>query len=220
VSFDLTKQKSSGGFKQPLLEVGTAPARLVRIIDLGIQPQQAFEGKDKPPAHMVDWTWELVDVFMVDKDGNEDESKPRWISEQFPLHNPKADLAKSTKRCNAVDPDKKLNYQMDKYIGLPAMVTIGHKVSKGNTYANVLNVGPMRPKDIEKCPELKNEPVVFTLDEPDMEIFKSFPDWLKERIMGNLEFKGSKLDKALNGDKASEPEQDEQEPENGEQEAW
>lgn len=207
MSFNLNDVKSkSNGPKQDLIEVGTVPGRLVRVIDLGMQPQQPYEGKEKAPARIVDFTYELSDVFMKDKDGNEDETKPRWISENFPLNNPKADLAKSTKRANAIDPEHKYNYDIGQMAkdGAPCMITIVHKVSKGNTYANVGNVSTMRAKDAEKCPPLKNEPVVFTLDDPDVDVFNSFPDWLKDKVKGNLEFNGSKLQKLLGGTPAND----------------
>lgn len=205
MSLNLNNQKKGGGgVKQALIEVGTVPARLVRVIDLGMQAQQPYQGQEKPPAHMVDFTYELLDVFMVDKDGNEDESKPRWISESFPIHHPSADLAKSTKRAKALDPNDDFGFDLTRMVGQACMVTIGHKVSKGNTYANIIGVTPMRAKDADKAPALKNEPVVFTLDDPDLEVFNKFPDWLREKIQSNLEFNGSRLWAALNGYKADE----------------
>lgn len=217
MSLNLNNQKKGGGgVKQDILEVGTLPARLVRVIDLGIQPQAAYQGQDKPPAHMVDFTYELLDVFMLDKDGKEDESKPRWISESFPIHHPSADLAKSTKRAKALDPNEDYDYDLTRMVGAPCMVTIGHKQSKGKTYANIIGVTTMRNKDAEKAPALKNDPVVFTLDDPDMEVFNKFPDWIKEKIQGNLEFKGSKLQKALGVVVQEQPDEDENVEENTE----
>lgn len=213
---NLNKQKKGGGgVAQPLIEVGTYPARLARVIDLGIQAQNPYQGEEKPPVHMVDFTYEMLDVFMVDKDGKEDETKPRWISENFPLHHPSADLAKSTKRAKALDPNNDFEFDLTKMVGQPCMVTIVHKQSKGKTYANVGGVTVMRAKDMEKAPALKNEPVVFSLDEPDMEVFNSFPDWMREKIQGNLEFKGSKLQKLLNDGDGAEQE-GEDDPEEGE----
>jgi len=224
VSFNLNNQKKGGGgVPQDLIEVGTIPGRVVRIIDLGLQPGGSFEGKDKPNSYQVDVTYELSDVFMKDKDGNEDETKPRWISESFPMHHPSADLAKSTKRCNAFDPKHEHNYDLGKMIGAPVMITIVHKTSKGKTYANVGNVSVMRDKDAAKCPELKNESIVFTLDDPDLEIFNKFPDWLKDKIKGNLEFKGSKLDILLSGGDAKQkevPQETEQGTDEEEGEEW
>ncbi|MOA43842.1 hypothetical protein D3C78_1660410 [compost metagenome] len=62
----------------------------------------------------------------------------------------------------------------------------------------------MRPKDAAKAPELVNPVKVFVLDEPDMEVFLSLPQWLQDKIKGNLEFNGSPLQKALQGHKGSD----------------
>lgn len=222
MSLNLNNQKKGSGgdgTKQPILEVGTVPARLVRVIDLGVQARPAFNGQEKPPAHMVDFTYELLDVFMVDKDGKELEDKPRWISEQFAIRHPSADLATSTKRAKALDPENKFDYDLTKFIGQPCMVTIGHKQFKGKTYANVIGVTPMRAKDAEKAPPLKNEPVVFSLDEPDLETFLKFPEWLQEKIKSNLEFNGSKL-QALLGTQPSSNEPDVEDNDVEEEESW
>lgn len=202
MSLNLNNQsKSSGGERvvQETIEHGVYPARVVRIIDLGLQPGMEWQGQQKPNQHKVDVTYELLDVFMKDKDGNENEDKPRWISEDFGVHHPSQDKAKSTIRVKAIDPNNEANFDLSKLIGMPCMVTIGSKVSKGKTYNRVLDVAAMRPKDAAKAPELKNEGRVFMLDEPDLEYFNSLPEWMQDRIKGNLEFKGSALDKALSG---------------------
>lgn len=202
MSLNLKNQKSTGGgnrVPQDNIEVGSYPARVVRILDLGLQAGQEFEGRMKPNAHKVDFTYELLDCFMKDKDGNFDESKPRWISEDFPLHRPDADLAKSTKRAKAIDPSNSCDYDLTKMLGMPCMVTVGHKVSKGKTYDKVLDVAPMRASQAASAPALKNEPILFLLDNPDMEVFNKLPPFMQDRIKGNLEFKGSKLEAALGG---------------------
>ena len=50
-----------------------------------------------------------------------------------------------------------------------------------------------------KCPELKNPAKMFDLDQPDLEIFQKFPKWIQEKMQGNLNYKGSKLEKLLGG---------------------
>ena len=164
----------------------------------------------------MDWTYELLDVFMVDKEGNEVEDKPRWVSERFNVNRPEADLAKSTKRYKALDPDENFDWDMTMLIGMPCMITITHGDNKKDPtrpYENIGNVTAMRAKDAAKAPELKNPSVVFTLDEPDMEVFKKFPTWLQDLIKGNLEFKGSALEAAIGGskDKVAAKPQDEPE---------
>lgn len=203
---DKLPRGSGGGDRvaQPTLDVGTYPARLVRFIDMGIQPQRPYQGQDKPPAHEVDWTYELLDVFMVDKDGNEDETKPRWISERFPVHRLEADLAKSTKRYKALDPNMDFDGDMSALVGQPCMVTIVHGENKKDPtrpYENIGNVTTMRAKEAAKAPELKNDPQVFLLDEPDMEVFNKFPGWLQDKLKENLEYAGSPLEAAVKGTK-------------------
>lgn len=200
MSLNLKNQKSdSNRVPQDNIEVGSYPARVVRILDLGLQAGQEFEGRMKPNANKVDFTYELLDCFMKDKDGNFDESKPRWISEDFPLHRPDADLAKSTKRAKAIDPTNSCDFDLTKMLGLPCMVTVGHRVSKGKTYDKVLDVAPMRASQAAAAPALKNKPILFLLDEPNMEVFNKLPPFMQDRIKGNLEFNGSKLQAALGG---------------------
>ena len=62
---------ASNRIEQPNLEPGPYPARLVQIIDLGLQPQRPYKGVEKPPAHELMVTYELSDAFMIDKDGND-----------------------------------------------------------------------------------------------------------------------------------------------------
>lgn len=207
------------GKKQPVLDIGTYPARVVRIIDLGLQNQRPFKGQEKPPAHEIMLTYELLDAFMVDDEGNELEDKPRWISETFPLHNLSAELAKSTKRYMALDPNMDFDGDFTKLIGCPCNVTVVHGQGKGKNlgkvYENIGSVTGMRDKDAKRAPELVNEGLFFTLDEPDMETFGKFPQWLQEKIKTNLEFPGSPLEAALGGKAKPNNKNDE-----GDDEAW
>lgn len=197
-----------GGKQQEPIEAGNYPARLVQVIDLGLQPQRPFKGEEKPPAYCIYTTYELLDEFMKDEDGNDDETKPRWQSEEMPLYNIGADLAKSTKRYKAIDPDLDCEGDWGQLLGKPVTVSINAVDGKGNhlgkVFNNISGTAPMRPKDIAKAEELKNPTKMFDLDNPDMEVFNSLPEWLREKIKGNLEFKGSKLEQALGGN----PDQD------------
>lgn len=200
-----------GGKKQAPLDIGTYPARIVRVIDLGLQNQRPYKGKEKPPAHEIMLTYELLDAFMLDDEGVEIEDKPRWISETFPLHNLSADLAKSTKRYMTLDPNMDFDGDFTKLIGIPCNVTIVHGLGKGpnagKVYENIGSVTGMREKDAKRAPVLVNEGAVFTLDEPNMEVFSKFPEWLRKKISTNLEFGGSPLEAALGGNLDNEEEE-------------
>ena len=203
------KKTQGSGVKgtAPQLEDGNYLARVVQVIDLGVQPQRPFKGQDKPPAHEIMVTYELVTEFMKDDDGNDLEDKPRWISETFPIYDLSVDRAKCTKRYLALDAKKEHDGDWSMVVGKPCTVTIVLNPGKGDhagkTFTNIGNVTPAM-KGIP-VPELVNDTKVFSLEEPDKDVFDSLPDWLQEKVENNLEFAGSPLDKLLNGDNASAP---------------
>lgn len=205
----LNAKKVAGGegkkfAPQKNIEAGVYPGRVVQIIDFGMQPQKPYAGKDKPPAQVVGVTYELVDEFMKTEEGEDILDKPRWVSEQFPLRNLKADGATSTQRIKALDPNDVHDGDLTRSVGQAINITIVNNKKGDITYDNVASLSPMRPRDAAACPELINPTKVFVLDEPDLEVFNSFPEWIRDKIKGNLNFKGSKLEKLLEGKPADE----------------
>jgi hypothetical protein len=213
----LNASKVKGGnankVEQPVMEAGTYPARLVQVIDFGLQPQRAFKGEAKPPAHEISTTYEFVDCFMVDEKGNDIEDKPRWVSETFPLRNIMADLATSTKRAKALDPENVHEGNWPALLGSPVNVTVVINESKGKVYTNIASTATMRAKDAQKCPELKNDTKFFDLSDPDIEVFNSLPEWIREKIKGNLNYAGSKLEALLGGEAPKENKKADAQPE-------
>lgn len=189
---------------QANLEPGNYPARVVQIIDFGLQPQRAYQGQDKPPAQEIGVTYELLDEFMKDEAGEDILDKPRWISETFPLRNIKADLAKSTKRYQALDHTNEFGGDFSQLLEVPCMVTVVNNAVGDKIYDNVGNVSTMRARDAANAPELVNPSKFFDLDAPNLEVFNSFPKWIQEKIQSNLNYKGSLLEKALSGAPAKE----------------
>lgn len=196
---------------QANIEPGTYPARLVQIIDFGLQPQRPYQGKDKPPAQEIGLTYELVDEFMKDEDGNDIEDKPRWISETLPFHGLFADKAKSTQRYKVFDPTEDWGGDFSKASGMPCNVTVVNNAVGEKIYDKIGALTAMRPKDAEKCPALKSPAKVFDIDNPDMEIFNGFPKWIQDKLKANLNYAGSKLEKLAGApvkkeEKKAEPE--------------
>jgi hypothetical protein len=200
MTFNVKKVAGGNGgnrVEQAIIEAGVYPARLVQLIDLGLQPQRPFKGQDKPPMQEIMLTYELSDVFMVDEDGNELEDKPRWVSETIPFHNLVAEKAKSTQRYNAFDPKGDYEGDLSKALESPINVTLVNNVVGDKTYTNVAGLATMRQRDIDKCPELKNPSKLFSLDDPDMKVFEALPEWIQNKIKENLNFAGSKLEALL-----------------------
>lgn len=195
--------------KQANIEPDVYPGRLVQIIDLGLQAQKPYQGQEKKPVNELMLTYELVDVFMVDKDGKEVEDKPRWISETLPFYGLYADKAKSTKRYLAFDPQNVYGGDFAQCVNTPVNVTVVTGGSGDKLYDNVGNVSPMNAKKAAACPELKNPPKVFDLDSPDMETFNKLPQWIQDKIKSNLNFQGSKLQKLVGGAKQEAPKKEE-----------
>jgi hypothetical protein len=213
------KQGVAQGPQQEALEAGTYPCRVVEVIDLGVQPQRAFEGQPKPPVQHVRLTYEFTDEFCLDKDGNEQADKPRWLSEDIPFHPLSSDLAKSTKRYKAIDPKDNFDGDFTQLVGCPCNVTITATNGKGknadNVYNNIAAVNAMRKRDADKCAELVNEPKVFLMEDPDKAVWAKLPKWLQEKIQAAIDYPDSALAKALGGsegkapDKKAKPDYDE-----------
>lgn len=193
-----SKVPTNSGPQAPLLDEGAYPGRLVAVIDLGLQPQQ-YNGESKPPKNQLQTIYESSDEFMPDEDGEPDETKPRWFWEDFPLNNLKSDLATSTKRYFALDPKNEHGGDWAKLLGAPVMIALIRKKSKDGSkeYNNVGGTSSMRPKEAAKLPDLVNDPKVFNLEDPDVEVFLSLPERIQEKIKANLEYTGSLLEKRL-----------------------
>jgi hypothetical protein len=176
-----------------VLDEGAYPARLVQVIDMGLQPQRPYQGQEKAPAYMITTIYESSDEFMADEDGNPDESKPRWFWEELPIYNLDQDKAKSTKRYYALDPNEEAGGDWSKLIGNPVNVAL----TISGEYNNIGSTSTMRPKEAQKLPPLVNEPKVFDLGDPDVDVFLTLPQRLQDKIKNNLNFEGSALEKAL-----------------------
>lgn len=198
------KRSSANRVKQDELAVDNYPCRVAQIIDMGRQVRETWDGvmkkyvpdHTKAPANMLRITYEFTTEYMKDENGVELEDKPRWLSEEFALLPLSSDLATSTKRMLAFDPGlDKLGGDWSEVLTLPCSVAVAHT---GGGRAKVGNVAkPMKGMVVA---DLKNEPKVFTLDAPDIDVFRSFPEWIQDRIKGNLDFEGSALQKALAGE--------------------
>ena len=196
-----SKVSGKGAMKKETLDPGVYPGRVVQLIDLGLQEQQPYQGKEKAPVNEVMVTYELSDEFMLNEAGEQLLDKPRWLSETFAFHSINAERAKSTARYNALDPDNVYGGDFTKLLRLPCNITIvvspGRGKNAGKEYENVAGIATMRKKDADKLPPLVNDTKLFDLDAPDLAVFTSLPDWVKEKIKKNLNYNGSKLQEML-----------------------
>jgi len=200
MGFNANDRQGGGDFTpQEALEPKTYPGRVVQLVLMGVQPSRPYKGVAKEPKERIYVGYELSHEFMLDEDGNVDATKPRWIGEDFPFYNLDADRATSTLRYNAIDPAGAAGGDWEKLLSEPCQITLtkeARKDGKGDTnYVAHVN-GAMEVPGYEQ-PALVNPPRIFDIDEPDMEVFAKLPKWLQEKLKGNLNFQGSKLQAAL-----------------------
>ena len=183
--------------QQEALESGAYPARVVRIVDLGVQERRAFQGQPKKPAPHILITYELLDAYCLDDEGKELLESPRWITERFPVFSLDIDGAMSTKRMKALDPDNELDGDFAELLGKALMLTIvnnaGTGQHKGKVFNNVGGVGLMRKRDEDKAAELVNPTTLFDLDEPDMKVWDKLEGWLQKLIQEGVDFEHTTL---------------------------
>ncbi|MDB4302039.1 hypothetical protein N9924_00580 [bacterium] len=189
------------GPQQEPIDAGSYPCRVVQVLDLGLQEQRPWQGEPKPPAHEIMITYEFLDEYCLDEDGEEIEDKPRWLSETFPLRNLDSELAKSTKRYYALDADEVHEGDFTALIGTPCNVVVVQNPGKGKNagkiYNNIQAVSAMRPKEAKKAAPLVNPSKVLVLEELDAGVFFSLPQWLQDKIKGNLEYAGSDAEEVI-----------------------
>lgn len=192
----LNVNEASSGPQITPMDPGAYPAVLLRVLDLGVQPQRPYQGVEKKPMREVMLTYEFLDEFMLDEDGNEDQDRPRWLSETMALHSINSEKAKSTIRYRALDAEDESGGDLSQLAGTLVTVTVaqnpGSGKNKGRIYENIMGVAKMRAKDVYNAPDPVNDICVLDLDNEDTwETFTTLPMWLKEKIRSHLENKGS-----------------------------
>lgn len=185
LSFD---DAPKAGSDRKVAPAGTHAARLVQIIDLGIQDRPAFQGEAKKPCHQLHLTFELVDET-AEFDGEE---KPFWVSRvvNYSAHEKSALM----KYRQAIDPTAK---DVTDLLDKPCMVEVVNKEHKGKTYANVVGVTPA-PKKLKVEP-LHGPTRVVEFEDGDIDAYNALPDFLKETMSKAHNWTDSPLGRAVTG---------------------
>ena len=171
------------------LDDGNHLARIVSVIDVGLQEQTDWQTKEKTdPKKIVMITFETPDehITIKDKEGNE-EQKPRWISKDYTLsfH----EMAALRKLVDAISPDIE---GLDELLNTPVMINIGSTIT-----GNAKIVGVSKPMKGTVVGELQNDSFHFDFSHPDMELFNGLLKWQQEKIMSALDYDGF-ADEAMN----------------------
>lgn len=173
----LTVTKGSDDFE--LLPAGQYIARCYKIIDLGTQ-DVVWLGETKQ-QHKVMIYWEILDDKVKMEDG-----RPYSISRKYTASlNEKSNLYADLVSWRGKDftEAELAGFDISKLLGAYCQMQVIHNESGGKTYANAntLMATKERPKAV-------NPDVMFDIENPDMDIFESQSDWLKNQIRQSAEW--------------------------------
>lgn len=181
----------------PRLEDGAYPARIVQIIDFGLQYEtdwktneiKTYEDGNPMIKHKVWINFEFPDEH-IEVDGI---MKPKWAGKEYTVSaHEKSALYALLKAVDAKGDATNKGRNVRGLLGLPAMVTIG---STSTGKAKISGVSAV-PKGLQVGP-LANDEGFFDLDSEDVDTFEALPNWMKERIKNGIGFEDTKIAKAL-----------------------
>lgn len=160
-------ETSAGGTGQkmdaPLLTAGGYPARLQRIVDLGMQPGSREHPEPQLKMALV---FECLDEFMRDEEGKEIPDQPRVFDYEVSFNadgymSPKSNIHKVMTALAGFG--KPLN----DLLGLPCTISLIQKATVKDAtkfYNKVTGITAMRDKDVEKAGPLLGAKLMFSLD--------------------------------------------------------
>lgn len=70
-------------------------------------------------------------------------------------------------------------FDLRNIVGKPCLLSVKHNATGDRTYANVSSVSaPMKDMNV---PEMANEKIIYSVDEPNPEAFEKLPEWIRNK---------------------------------------
>jgi hypothetical protein len=184
--------KDSGGGNFTPVSPGMHLARCYRIVDMGTQTTD-FQGQTKHLQKVM---------LQFEVHGEDDNGKalvtakgePMSISKNFTLSlAEKATLRKDLQawRGREFTADELRGFELKNILGAWAMITASKAVgNNGKEYTNIVSINPV-PAAIKRSgmPEGFNKLAMFAIENPDMELFETFGNGLREKITSSPEWR-------------------------------
>ena len=202
----LTVKDSGGGGSFTPVPPGMHLARCYRVIDMGTQTT-TWQGKEKQqPKVMLQF-----EVHSEDADGKAlvtDKGEPLSISKNFTASlGEKAALRAELEnwRSRGFTADELAGFQLKNVLGAWAMLSVVKELGKdGKEYTNITSINPVLAS-MKKAglPEGHNELKIFDIDSPDMVLFETFGQRMREKIEASPEWqqRGSPAPQSSGGSK-------------------
>jgi hypothetical protein len=167
-------------------------ARCYRIVDLGTQKSE-YQGQIKHLQKVMI----QFEVHGEDDNGNAlvtNKGEPMSISKNFTLSlAEKATLRKDLQAWRGRDftADELRGFELKNVLGAWCMLSVAKSMgNNGKEYTNIMSINPV-PAAIKKAglPEGFNKLAMFVIENPDMELFETFGNGLKEKIQTSPEWR-------------------------------
>lgn len=182
-------------------------ARCYRIVDLGTQKSE-YQGQVKY-LHKA--------MLQFEVHGEDEKGKPLVTAKGDPLSiskNYTLSLAEKatlrndlqTWRGVAFTPEQLRGFELKNILGHWAMLSVAKSIgNNGKEYTNIMSVNPV-PMAIKKAglPEGVNKLAMFTIMDPDMELFETFSNNLKEKIKASPEWESNSKRESAKSDSGFE----------------
>jgi hypothetical protein len=186
----IAKDSGGGNFKR--VPAGVHIGRCYSLIDLGTQESNGQFGTKL--QYKIKIGWELFGEdeqghpLVIDVDGKQ---MPMTISKSYTLSlHEKSALRKDLAAWRGKDfsDEEAKAFDVSKLLGAYCMVNVTTSETNGKTYSNVAGLTPLPAALKNSKPQPVHKPVVFSLDEPDMEVFATFHEKLQEAIKRSPEW--------------------------------
>lgn len=175
------KASNNGEFE--MTPEGSYIGRCIKVIDLGTQTINGQRGPKQTKKVLI--TWELLDDEVRMRDGQPFAVSQNYTASLYEAAQLRKDL--ESWRGKKFTDEELEGFDLTNVLGTYCLLQVIH--SKDGQYANVQTI--MKYKG-EK-PEGINELVAFDISNPDMEVFNSFGDKMKSKIMNTPEWEGREI---------------------------
>ena len=179
-------------------------ARCYRIIDLGTQ-KKVWQGTESFKRQIM----MQFEIHGEDDEGNPivtDKGDPMSISKNYTLslhENARLRIDLESWRGAAFTAEESKGFDLNRVLGAWAMINVAKSLGDdGKEYTNINNINSV-PSSIKKggLPEAFNESKMFSLDNPDLALFESFGDKLKDKIKASPEWQSKAKTKSFDAAK-------------------
>lgn len=184
----IAKATQTSSFKP--VPPGSHLARCYRIIDLGTQ-KTSFNGESK----FIKRVMFQFEVHSEDDDGplKTDKGEPMSISKNYTLSlSDKAVLRADLEawRGREFTREELQGFELKNILGAWCLITVTKAIGKdGKEYTNITGVSPVPKAMKQNLPTPFNPVGIFYIDDPDMEMFQTLSERIRQRIMETPEWK-------------------------------